>query len=78
VLLGCVPVEDRQVLQIAGLVDPTLGTKLVTAYRLRFPLVALTDREREAIVAALESAPALRDLHDALAVDGRDAGVPRS
>jgi hypothetical protein len=67
VLLGGVPVEDRQVLRIAGLVDPNLGSKLVTAYRLHFPVVALNYREREAILAALETAPALGDLRDALA-----------
>jgi hypothetical protein len=70
-LLGGVPVEDRQVLRIAGFVDPTLGSKLVTAFRLHFPVVALSYREREAILAALETAPALRDLRDALA--GKDA-----
>jgi hypothetical protein len=66
VLLSGVQVEERQVLQIAGLVDATLGSKLVRAYRLRFPVVALTYREREAILAALDASPALRDLRDAL------------
>jgi hypothetical protein len=66
VLLSGVPIEDRQVLQIAGLVDATLGSKLVTAYRLHFPVVALNVREREAILAALDTAPALGDLRDAL------------
>ncbi len=69
VLLGGVPIEDRQVLQIAGLVDQTLGSKLVRAYRLHFPVVALTSRERDAIRAALETAPGLHYLRDALAAE---------
>lgn len=68
-LLSGVQVEDRRVLQIAGLpgLDSTLASKLVRAYRLRIPVVALNRREREAISAALETTPALRDLYDALA-----------
>ena len=69
VLLGGVPVDERRLLQIAGLVDSTLGSKLVRAYRFRFPVVALNHRDREAILAALETAPALRDLRDALAAE---------
>ena len=38
--LSGVAIDDRQVLQIAGLVERTLGSKLVTAYRLRWPVVA--------------------------------------
>jgi hypothetical protein len=58
VLLSGVPVDDRQVLQLAGLVGGALGSKIVTAYRLRRGVLALSAGEREQIVAALERAPA--------------------
>lgn len=57
VLLSGVLVDDRMVLQLARLVEQSLGAKLVTAYRLRSDVVALTYVEREAIVSALESTP---------------------
>jgi hypothetical protein len=67
VLLTGVPVDDRLVLQIAGLVGHPLGTKLVTAYRLRWPVVALTFAERDEILTALDAAPAaFRDLRETL------------
>ena len=66
-LLSGVPVEDRLVLQLAGLVEPGLGTKLVTAHRLRWRVLVLTSREREAILTALEDAPPrLRDVSEAI------------
>lgn len=66
-LLSGVPVDNRLVLQLAGLVEPTLGTKLVTACRLRSSVLVLTSREREAILRALEDAPPrLRDVCDEL------------
>ena len=58
VLVNGVSIEDRLVLQLAGLVGQRLGSKLVTAYRLRSPVVSLTSGERDEILAALESAPA--------------------
>lgn len=65
--LSGVAIDDRQVLQIAGLVERTLGSKLVTAYRLRWPVVALTVGQREQILDALKDAsPALRELRDRL------------
>ena len=79
-LLSGVQVENRHVLQIAGLVEGSLGSKLVTAYRLRVSVGALSYREREAILAALDTAPALRDLRDALVANGAwqiPAGQPR-
>jgi hypothetical protein len=57
VLVNGVSIEDRLVLQLAGLVGRRLGSKLVTAYRLRSPVLALTRSERDEILAALESAP---------------------
>jgi len=61
VLLSGVAIDDRLVLQIASRVDAVLGSKLVTAYRLRRGEVALTVVEREAILAALEDGPAALD-----------------
>ena len=46
------------VLQLARLVEQSLGAKLVTAYRLRSDVVALTYVERAAIAPALD--PRLR------------------
>jgi hypothetical protein len=70
VLLSGVTIDDRLVLQIAGLVDPDLRSKLVTACRLRRGMVALTVPEREAILAALNDAPAtLHGVRDALVTD---------
>jgi hypothetical protein len=67
VLLCGVPVEDRRVLQIAGLVGQRLGSKLVTAYRLRHGVVALSAEEREELLAALDDPPAgLAELRAAL------------
>jgi len=67
VLLCGVAVDDRLVLQLAGLVDPMLGTRLVTAYRLRRRVVPLTSAEQQAILTALEDEPAasLREVRDA-------------
>ena len=56
-LLSGVTIDDRLVLQIAGRVAHHLGSKLVTACRLRRGMVALTVRE-QAILAALNDAPA--------------------
>jgi hypothetical protein len=66
-MLSGVAVDDRLVLQLAGLVDPTLGTRLVTAYRLRARVVTLTSGEQQAILTALEDEPAasLREIRDA-------------
>ena len=58
-LLSGIPVDDRQALQLAGLVGGALGSKIVTHYRLRRDVLALSSAEREQIVAALESAPAV-------------------
>jgi hypothetical protein len=54
VLLNGVPVEDRLVLELSRFVEPTVASKLVMAYRLRSGVVALTVRERESILGALE------------------------
>jgi hypothetical protein len=56
VLLNGVEVEGRVVLQLARLVDSRLATKLVTAYRLKTPVVALSPRERDAVLAVLGEA----------------------
>ena len=52
---------------LPGWSKPSLGTKLVTACRLRSNVLVLTSREQETILRALEDAPArLRDACDAL------------
>jgi hypothetical protein len=77
VLLSGVPIEDRVVLQLAGLVEPPLGSKLVTAYRLPSSVLVPTSREREAILTALEDAPPrLRDICEAILDDWGRLPVP--
>jgi hypothetical protein len=66
-LLGGVDVQDRLVRQLANIVNRPLAHKLEKALLFRSVIVGLTRDEMEAILTALESAPAeLRDLRDLL------------
>ena len=60
-LLGGVDVEDRIVRQLANIVNRPLAHKLEKALLFRSAVVGLTRAEMEAILIALESAPA--ELH---------------
>ena len=55
--LGGVPVDDRLVRRLAGILGRPLGSKLDHALLFRAQIVALTRDEKEAILQALEHAP---------------------
>ena len=65
-LLGGVLIDDRHIPELAELVPSPLRNKLILAHRLRSELVALTTREREQILTAIEQAPGRldEDLHN--------------
>jgi len=56
-LLGGVPIDDRLVRRLSGILDRPLGNKLDHALLFRAQIVALTREEKEAILTALEKAP---------------------
>jgi hypothetical protein len=60
-LLDGVHIDDRDVPQLARLVPPALGRKLLVAHTFRSQVVALTSSERDHLVAAVLKAPAELD-----------------
>ena len=60
-LLGGISIDDRHIPELARLVPSPLRNKLILAHRLRSELVALTARERELILTALEQTPGRLD-----------------
>lgn len=69
-VLGGVPIDDRLVRRLAAHVGSPLGSKLDHALLFRAQIVALTRNEKEAILAALESAPhELDELRELLRAD---------
>lgn len=56
-LLGGVSVEERFVRELAAMVNRSLADKLERALLFRAKIVGLTQEERRAILAALETAP---------------------
>jgi len=66
-LLEGVPIDDRQIRQLLGVVPPALANKLTVARVFGSQVVALTAEERAQILAAIEREPRrldddLRDL----------------
>jgi hypothetical protein len=69
-LLGGVAVDDRLILELARLVDSSLGGKLRTASTLRAKVFALTRTEKEKILDALgDPPPQLEGLRTRLLAD---------
>lgn len=60
-LLGGVLIDDRHIPELAELLPSPLRNKLILAHRFRSELVALTTREREQILTAIEQAPGRLD-----------------
>ena len=66
-LLEGIPIDDRQIRQLLGVVPPALANKLTVARVFGSQVVALTAEERAQILAAIEREPRrldddLRDL----------------
>ena len=66
-LLGGVPIDERDIPEIARLLRPALASKLTVARTFRSEVIALTAEERDEILLAVERAPGqldedLRDL----------------
>ena len=60
-LVGGVPIDDRHLPQLAGLLPTALANKLTVARTLGSQIVALTTEEREQILMAIERAPGKLD-----------------
>ena len=71
-LLGGVEVEDRLIRELAGIVERPLGSKLERALFFRAKVMGLTGDERQAVLAALETAPdELQNIRDLLLTNDR-------
>ena len=60
-LLEGVPIDERHISQLAGLLPTELAKKLTVARTLGSQIVALTANEREQILLALERSPGKLD-----------------
>jgi hypothetical protein len=60
-VLGGVPIDDRHIPQLAGLLPTALANKLTVARAFGSQVVALTSEEREQILMAIERAPGKLD-----------------
>ena len=60
-LVGGVPIDDRQVTQLAGLLPTGLANTLIVARTFGSQIVALTAEERQQILMAMERAPGKLD-----------------
>ena len=60
-LVGGVPIDDRHIPQLAGVLPTALANKLTVARTLGSQVVGLTAAEREQILMAIERAPGKLD-----------------
>ena len=60
-LLEGVPIDERHIPQLAGLLPPVLAKKLTVARAFGSQIVALTTEERQQILLALERSPGKLD-----------------